>query len=146
MSTESVTELVETATSVELADGEFDADINSPDPVEHAAALFAMYTDRFRMLTRKLSAKQLRRCIQLAVLEPLEDLGVKCQTPEERDYKALIDAMLQAKYLMLLHVGVQEQERIEREGLAKELTSETQEAATDSQQQTAVTEEGKQNG
>lgn len=134
------------AANVQLEDGEYDADINSPDPVEHAAALFAMYTDRFRMLTRKLSSKQLRRCIQLAVLEPLEHLGVKCQTPEEQDYKALIDAMLQAKYLMLLHVGVQEQERIERERLAKELTSETQEAATDSQQQTAVIEEGTQNG
>ena len=118
--TESSEVSTEAAGSVKLEEGEYVADINSPDPVEHAAALFAMYTDRFRMLTRKLSAKQLRRCIQLAVLEPLEDLGVKCQTDEERDYKALIDAMLQAKYLMILHVGVQEQERVERERLLKQ--------------------------
>jgi len=111
--------------------------LRSEDPVEYAAAMYTMYHERFTTLANKMSTKALKRVILKNVLEPLEDTGLKYQTEQEKDFGNLMNALLEAKFLMILHMGVYEQARQEQEKL---------EAAQVSPEQTAATEKDQSNG
>lgn len=104
---------------------------NTEDPVEYAAALFSMYHERFVTLIEKLPTKALKRIILKNVLEPLEDTGFKYQSAKETDAGNLMNGLLEAKYLMILHAGVTEQERQEREKLETAQVAPEQSAVTE---------------
>lgn len=81
-------------------------------PEDLAATMFSLYYPKFCQKLNKLSNKALRRLAATLVGAPLEDVGFKPKTQEEKDALQIGLSLLDAKMVMLFHTFNEHQDEL----------------------------------
>jgi hypothetical protein len=86
-----------------LQQAEDEAKKRAEDPTLVASAIYAMYTPKFIEAIDKLSLRKLRRLVKALVQYPINNKEYKMITPLEKEMFAAGNAILESKFLLILH-------------------------------------------
>jgi len=73
------------------------------DPIGHAMTMYGLYMPKFKQGVKKLSSRARARLLMALIEYPLNEIKYQHSTQHEKEMMAIGDAVLQAKFLMILH-------------------------------------------
>jgi len=96
----------------------------SADPFETAATMFGLYAPKFEQHLKELSTGELRRLINALVQYPLNEKEFVDDSQRLRTGFALGQALLEAKWVMLTHAFMEQEQARLRENEENQTTNE----------------------
>ena len=78
------------------------AEANAEDPMQQASAMFGLYMPKFKQGVDKLSSRAKSRVLKALIEYPLNEKAYQHSSHHEKEMVAIGDAVLQAKFLMVL--------------------------------------------